>query len=45
MTFHDARSSNYETWLSVPTHIVPNAQVDWSIVGQEILSDDLGGGL
>ena len=36
MYFHGARFSNYEAWLSDPTHIKPSAQVVWPIVGQEI---------
>uniref|UniRef100_A0A1Y3BZD8 Putative photosystem I PsaA/PsaB n=1 Tax=Helianthus annuus TaxID=4232 RepID=A0A1Y3BZD8_HELAN len=41
MYFHGARFSNYEAWLSDPTHIGPSAQVVWPIVGQEILNGDL----
>jgi photosystem I P700 chlorophyll a apoprotein A1 len=44
MYFHGARFSNYESWLSDPTHIKPSAQVVWPIVGQEILNGDVGGG-
>jgi photosystem I P700 chlorophyll a apoprotein A1 len=44
MYFHDARFSNFEAWLSDPTHIGPSAQVVWPIVGQQILNDDVGGG-
>ncbi|KAK4707323.1 hypothetical protein R3W88_033097 [Solanum pinnatisectum] len=44
MYFHGARFSNYEAWLSDPTHIGPSAQVVWPIVGQEILNGDIGGG-
>ncbi|KAF7831153.1 photosystem I P700 apoprotein A1 [Senna tora] len=44
MYFHSARFSNYEAWLSDPTHIGPSAQVVWPIVGQEILNGDVGGG-
>src|SRR6056297_3537085 len=44
MYFHGARFSNYEGWLSDPTHIKPSAQVVWPIVGQEILNGDVGGG-
>ncbi|KAK8370562.1 hypothetical protein V6Z12_A01G185000 [Gossypium hirsutum] len=44
MYFHDARFSNYEAWLSNPTHIGPSAQVVWPIVGQEILNGNVGGG-
>ena len=44
MYFHGARFSNYEAWLSDPTHIKPSAQVVWPIVGQEILNGDVGGG-
>ncbi|KAJ0514044.1 putative photosystem I [Helianthus annuus] len=40
MYFHGARFSNYEAWLSDPTHIGPSAQVVWPIVGQEILNGD-----
>jgi len=40
MYFHGARFSNYEAWLSDPTHIKPSAQVVWPIVGQEILNGD-----
>ncbi|CAN6440758.1 unnamed protein product [Victoria cruziana] len=43
MYFHGARFSNYEVWLSDPTHIGPSAQVVWPIVGQEILNGDIGG--
>ena len=43
MYFHGARFSNYEAWLSDPTHIKPSAQVVWPIVGQEILNGDVGG--
>jgi len=41
--FHGARFSNYEAWLTDPTHIKPSAQVVWPIVGQEILNGDVGG--
>ncbi|XBI71756.1 hypothetical protein VPH35_065885 [Triticum aestivum] len=41
MYFHGARFSNYEAWLSDPTHIGPSAKVVWPIVGQEILNGDL----
>jgi photosystem I P700 chlorophyll a apoprotein A1 len=44
MYFHGARFSNYEAWLVDPTHIKPSAQVVWSVVGQEILNGDVGGG-
>ncbi|KAK1414956.1 hypothetical protein QVD17_30722 [Tagetes erecta] len=44
MYFHGAHFSNYEAWLSDPTHIRPSAQVVWPIVGQEILNGDVGGG-
>lgn len=44
MYFHGARFSNYEAWLSDPTHIKPSAQVVWPIVGQGILNGDMGGG-
>lgn len=42
--YHGARFSNYETWLIDPTHVKPSAQVVWSIVGQEVLNGDVGGG-
>ncbi|KAL5647674.1 hypothetical protein ACJX0J_042029, partial [Zea mays] len=41
MYFHGARFSNYEAWLSDPTHIGPSAHVIWPIVGQEILNGDI----
>ena len=41
MYFHGARFSNYEAWLSDPTHIGPSAQVVWPIVGQEILNGNV----
>ena len=44
MYYHGARFSNYEAWLNDPTHIKPSAQVVWSVVGQEILNTDVGGG-
>uniref|UniRef100_A0AB39U3V0 Photosystem I P700 apoprotein A1 n=1 Tax=Borodinellopsis insignis TaxID=3229915 RepID=A0AB39U3V0_9CHLO len=44
MYFHGARFSNYEAWLSDPTHIKPSAQIVWPVVGQEILNGDVGGG-
>jgi photosystem I P700 chlorophyll a apoprotein A1 len=44
MYFHGARFSNYEAWLSDPTHIKPSAQVVWPVVGQAILNGDVGGG-
>jgi len=44
MYFHGARFSNYEAWLSDPTHIKPSAQVVWPIVGQGILNGDVGVG-
>jgi photosystem I P700 chlorophyll a apoprotein A1 len=39
--FHGARFSNYEAWLTDPTHVKPSAQVVWPIVGQEILNGDV----
>ncbi|MFQ6646380.1 hypothetical protein Gotur_018863, partial [Gossypium turneri] len=33
MYFHGARFSNYEAWLSDPTHIGPSAQVIWRASG------------
>ncbi|MEM9766588.1 MAG: photosystem I core protein PsaA [Cyanobacteria bacterium P01_D01_bin.71] len=44
MYFHGAKFSNYEAWMSDPTGIKPSAQVVWSVVGQEILNGDVGGG-
>ncbi len=44
MYFHGAKFSNYEAWLTDPTHIKPSAQVVWPIVGQGILNGDVGGG-
>jgi photosystem I P700 chlorophyll a apoprotein A1 len=44
MEFHGARFSNYEAWLVDPLNIKPSAQVVWSIVGQDILNADVGGG-
>jgi photosystem I P700 chlorophyll a apoprotein A1 len=44
MYFHGARFSNYEAWLTNPTGIKPSAQVVWSVVGQDILNGDVGGG-
>lgn len=44
MYFHGARFSNYEAWLSDPINIKPSAQQVWSIVGQDILNGDMGGG-
>ncbi|CAN6542388.1 unnamed protein product [Malus baccata var. baccata] len=41
MYFHGACFSNYEAWLSDPTHIGPSALVVWSIVHQEILNVSL----
>jgi photosystem I P700 chlorophyll a apoprotein A1 len=43
MYFHGARFSNYEAWLSDPTHIAKCSSC-WPIVGQEILNGDVGGG-
>ncbi|CAN6483813.1 unnamed protein product [Victoria cruziana] len=40
MYFYRAHFSNYEVWLSNPTHIRPSAQVVWPIVGQKILNGD-----
>jgi hypothetical protein len=44
MYFHGARFSNYEAWLTDPTHIKPSAQIVYAVVGQEILNGDVGGG-
>jgi photosystem I P700 chlorophyll a apoprotein A1 len=44
MLFHGAKFSNYEAWLSDPLNVKPSAQVVWSIVGQDILNGDVGGG-
>lgn len=35
MYFHGARFSNYEAWLSSPTHIGPSAQEVWPIVAKK----------
>ncbi|CAN6483138.1 unnamed protein product [Victoria cruziana] len=44
MYFHGTCFSNYEAWLSDPTHIGPSVQVVWPIVGQEILNGDVDRG-
>ena len=44
MLFHGAKFSNYESWLADPLGIKPSAQTVWSIVGQDILNGDMGGG-
>ena len=44
MYFHGARFSNYAEWLNNPTTVKPSAQVVWSVVGQEVLNGDVGGG-
>ncbi|CCH67192.1 photosystem I P700 chlorophyll a apoprotein subunit Ia (PsaA) [Richelia intracellularis HH01] len=44
MIFHGAKFSNYEAWLNNPIGVKPSAQVVWSIVGQDILNGDVGGG-
>ena len=44
MLFHGAKFSNYEAWLADPLGIKPSAQTVWSIVGQDILNGDMGGG-
>ncbi|MEM9117154.1 MAG: photosystem I core protein PsaA [Cyanobacteria bacterium P01_D01_bin.6] len=44
MYFHGAKFSNYEAWMTDPTGIKPSAQVVWTVVGQEILNGDVGGG-
>jgi photosystem I P700 chlorophyll a apoprotein A1 len=44
MLFHGAKFSNYEAWLTDPMNVKPSAQVVWSIVGQDILNGDVGGG-
>jgi len=44
MLFHGAKFSNYEAWLSDPLNVKPSAQVVWSVVGQDILNGDVGGG-
>ncbi|KAI3858770.1 hypothetical protein MKX03_033723 [Papaver bracteatum] len=44
MYFHGSLFSNYEAWLSDPTHIRPIAQVVCPIAVQEILNGDVGGG-
>ncbi|MCD9637600.1 hypothetical protein HAX54_020977, partial [Datura stramonium] len=42
--FDSHTSDLEERKLSDPTHIGPSSQVVWPIVGQEILSGDVGGG-
>ncbi|MDJ0733136.1 MAG: photosystem I core protein PsaA [Nostocaceae cyanobacterium] len=44
MIFHGAKFSNYEAWLQDPLGVKPSAQQVWSIVGQDILNGDVGGG-
>ncbi|MFN6034267.1 MAG: photosystem I core protein PsaA [Dolichospermum sp.] len=44
MLFHGAKFSNYEAWLADPLGVKPSAQTVWSIVGQDILNGDMGGG-
>ncbi len=44
MLFHGAKFSNYEAWLTDPLNVKPSAQVVWSVVGQDILNGDVGGG-
>ena len=44
MLFHGAKFSNYEAWLADPLGVKPSAQTVWSIVGQDILNGDVGGG-
>ena len=41
MHFHGAYFSNYSAWLKDPKN--PGAQLVWSIVGQDIMNQDLGG--
>ncbi|KAJ0024004.1 hypothetical protein Pint_07659 [Pistacia integerrima] len=41
MYFHGACFSNYEAWLSNPTHIGPSTLVVWPLVDQEILNGDI----
>jgi photosystem I P700 chlorophyll a apoprotein A1 len=42
--FHGACFSNYDAWMSDPTHIKPTAQKVWAVLGQEVLNGDMGGG-
>lgn len=44
MYFHGAKFSNFEAWMANPTGVKPSAQVVWSLVGQDILNADVGGG-
>ena len=44
MYFHGAKFSNYSAWLADPLNVKPSAQQVWSIVGQDILNADVGGG-
>jgi photosystem I P700 chlorophyll a apoprotein A1 len=41
MHFHGAYFSNYSAWLKDPK--TPGAQLVWSLVGQDIMNQDLGG--
>ena len=41
MHFHGAYFSNYSAWLKDPK--TPGSQLVWSLVGQDILNQDLGG--
>jgi photosystem I P700 chlorophyll a apoprotein A1 len=43
MYFHGARFSNYEAWLTDPTHIKPSAQIV-CCSRPRILNGDVGGG-
>ena len=43
MHFHGLYFSNYWEWLLDPTMIAPSCQHVWTIVGQDILNQDLGG--
>lgn len=45
MFFSGARFSNYEAWLKDPLHIKPSSQIVWTVVNQDILNEDVGGGL
>jgi photosystem I P700 chlorophyll a apoprotein A1 len=44
MYFHGAKFSNYSAWLADPLNVKPSAQQVWSVVGQDILNADVGGG-
>ena len=42
MLFHSAYSSNFMSWLVHPLSVIPSSGVLYSVLGQEILNQDLG---